>query len=343
MTSQFDIQLSLESDFQTLVTAADRVRRENVGDAVHLRGLIELSNFCRCRCGYCGINADNKSITRYRMTEEDVRQSVPMAIQFGYGTIVFQAGEDLGLTEDFIARQVEWIKSLPTPWGAPLAVTLSLGQRTAAEYKRWRDAGANRCLIRFETSSEKLFAQWHPHDPDGQKRRLNFLYELRDLGYEIGTGFLIGAPGQTPDDWRNDLETIRTLQPDMIGIGPYLPHPQTALGQLPENELVPPTKQNVLRTLALCRLLCPKANIPSTTALAALDKTHGHEDGLCCGANVIMPNLTPGKYRRLYEIYPAKSNTAEEAERFDAILKARIQSLGRVVGCGPGNSPHYAK
>lgn len=323
-------------DITPLLRRANEVREQNVGAAVHLRGLIELSNFCRCRCAYCGINADNKTVHRYRMTESDVRESVPLAIQFGYGTIVFQSGEDFGLSDDFIARQIEWIKSLPTPWGQPLAVTLSLGQRSASAFALWRRAGADRYLIRFETSSESLFAQLHPHDPAGLKQREEVLFQLRDLGYQIGTGFLIGVPGQTRQDWVNDLETLRRIQPDMIGVGPYLPHPHTALGTLPPNTDVLSDKSTVLKTLALSRLICPRANIPSTTALAALDVSHGHEDGLCCGANVIMPNLTPAQYRKLYEIYPAKGATAEEAEKYDAILKKRIVDLGRTVGVGPG-------
>ncbi len=323
---------------QDLYHQADLCRAENVGNQVHLRGLVELSNFCRCRCAYCGINADNKTVHRYRLTESDVHLSVPLAIQFGYGTVVFQSGEDFGLSEDFITRQIEWIKSLETPWGTPLAVTLSLGQRDLSSLRRWRDAGADRYLIRFETSSEILFGQLHPHDPHGLKQREQMLFQLREMGYQIGTGFLIGVPGQTAQDWVNDLETIARIKPNMIGIGPYLPHPHTSLGQLPANTEVLSDKQTVLKTLALCRLICPTSNIPSTTALAALDVQHGHEDGLCCGANVIMPNLTPAQYRRLYEIYPAKGNTAEEAEKFDAILKSRIAALGRIVGRGPGGN-----
>ena len=325
-----------ENKIRDLLREADETRRVHRGDAVHLRGLVELSNYCRCRCAYCGINAGNSSVVRYRMTKEEVLPSLELASRFGYGTIVFQAGEDLALTEEFVADLVRTVKAYPTASGVPFAVTLSLGQRSVQSYARWREAGADRYLMRFETSNPKLFAHLHPHDPDGLENRILALRDLKSLGYMMGTGFLIGVPGQTAQDWVNDLELLDELRPDMVGIGPYLPHPQTTLAQEPVNAEVPADKITTLKTLALIRLLLPDSYLPSTTALAALDVLHGHEDGLCCGANVIMPNLTPQKYRRLYEIYPSKANTAEAAQEYDALLKKRIQALNRTVGRGQG-------
>lgn len=328
-----------ETDSEKLATLwrqADQTRRAHRGDAVHLRGLIELSNHCRCRCAYCGINASNSQIVRYRMTKEDVLPSLDLASQFGYGTIVFQAGEDLVLSEEFISDLVRTVKNYQTISGIPFAVTLSLGQRPIETLARWREAGADRYLMRFETSNPKLFAHLHPHDPDGLENRVQMLRVLKSLGFMMGTGFLIGVPGQTAQDWVNDLDLLNELQPDMVGIGPYLPHPQTTLAHEPPNLDVLADKLTTLKTLSLIRLLLPDSFLPSTTALAALDVRHGHEDGLCCGANVIMPNLTPLKYRRLYEIYPSKANTSEAAQEYDKILKSRIQAIGRTVGKGPG-------
>ncbi len=320
---------------EALWAEADSVRREAVGDAVHLRGLVELSNVCVRRCAYCGIRVDNRSVERYRMTDDEVLDCAARAVALGYGTLVLQAGEDPGLTRDRIADLVRRIKA-----ATPLAVTLSLGERTDDELAAWREAGADRYLLRFETSDEALYERIHPSLPGRKSDRMAILRRLRALGYEVGSGVMVGIPGQTWATLANDLLAFRDLDLDMIGIGPFLPHPATPLGQAPEpaapDAQVPSDEITVLKCVALTRLLCPQANIPSTTALATINKASGREHGLTRGANVVMPNLTPPRYRVLYEIYPDKACVNETAEQCALCLEGRIRAVGRTVGRGQG-------
>ena len=344
------------TDAETLAelwTAADAARRENVGGAVHLRGLIEVSNWCACRCAYCGIRAENTSISRYRMELEEIVESAARALRFGYGSVVLQAGESAARLPT--AWVTEVLRELRRRFGNEFAITLSLGERPEHDYeafRQWREAGANRYLLRFETSNETLFTKIHPGHP-GLKVRLNALRRLREIGFEIGSGVMVGIPGQTWSDLARDIETFREWNLDMIGVGPFLPHPETPLGKsfFAENDpnsdsnsdpnQVPNDELTTLKTLALTRLACPRANIPSTTALAVVDRNAGHELGLSRGANVIMPNVTPAKYRTFYEIYPSKASTCEAAEEFDRKLKERILACGREIGSGPGNSRNF--
>ena len=323
--------------------AADEMRKNHVGDAVHLRGLIEISNFCRRLCAYCGINADNHRVTRYRMTSDEIVASVKQAAQFRYGTVVLQAGEDYGLTKKSIEELIRRIKS-----EFDLAITLSLGERSVDELTAWRKAGADRYLLRFETSNTELFARIHPPLPGStNQNRIELLKRLRELGYEIGSGVIIGIPGQSYDDLVNDLELFRDLDLDMIGVGPFIPHPHTLLGRSENNpafnkfksgEQVPNSELMTYKVVALSRLLCPRANIPSTTALATLNSTDGRELGLIRGANVLMPNLTPQQYRKHYEIYPNKACLSEIDKQFDDYIKMRIKTIGRNIGTGPGSA-----
>lgn len=327
---------------------ADRVRRENVGDEVHLRGLIEISNHCVRQCAYCGLRAPNAALERYRMSADEILACARQAVQFGYGTVVMQAGEDPGLAAEWIAGLVRRIKSQ-----RPLAVTLSLGERSESDLLLWRAAGADRYLLRFETSNRDLYDRIHPPLPGQRSDRPALLRTLRGMGYEIGGGAMVGIPGQTYDDLAGDLELCRELDLDMIGIGPYLPHPATPLGQAAagwHGGLVPPwsgdqapnDELTTYKMVALARLACPRANIPSTTALATLNLAQGRELGLARGANVVMPNLTPTKYRALYEIYPSKACLRETALECQACLAARIASIGRTIGRGRGDSPRRA-
>lgn len=327
-----------ERDLEALWTEADRIRRAAVGDEIHLRGLIELSNHCVRSCAYCGINVHHHDLRRYRMGRAEVLACARQALEFGYGTVVMQAGEDYGLTRQGIADLVRSIKG-----ETGLAVTLSLGERPEADLVAWREAGADRYLIRFETSNRALYQRIHPDLGRTVSDRIAILRRLRQLGYEVGSGIMAGIPGQTWRDLVNDLLLFRELDLDMIGIGPYLPHPDTELGreatsifaetpdQVPTGELI------TYRLVALTRLVCPHANIPSTTALATVNKANGRELGLQRGANIIMPNLTPVQYRALYEIYPAKACVDETAQQCHGCLAARIRSIGRVPGQGPGS------
>ncbi len=343
LTHEDILQLLRSEDknvLEPLWQQADEVRKRFVGEEVHLRGLIEVSNICTEQCTYCGIRVKNPHIKRYRMTLEEILESVRMAQRFGYGSLVLQAGESAAvMPTDWVTEVIKEIRKI-----SDQAITLSLGERPENDWQAYRDwfsAGANRYLIRFETSNPELFQRLHPGHP-GLERRLFALKKLREIGFEIGSGVMIGVPGQTWDDLANDIELFRTLELDMIGVGPFLPHPETPLGrefhENPERRIVPNNEEMTLKTVALTRLVCPKANIPATTALACIDRSMGHRNGLARGANVIMPNVTPEKYRQLYEIYPSKASTAEAAEIFDKILKEKILSIGRKIGKGRGNS-----
>lgn len=319
----------------------DVVRQAHVGPAVHLRGLVEISNHCTRLCTYCGLRAPNRRVQRYRMTVDEVVACAHKAVALGYGTVVLQSGEDPAWTVNTLSTLVARIKA-----ETPLAITLSLGERPRAELAAWRAAGADRYLLRFETSNAALLKRIHPPRRGVQCDRLALVSELRELGYEVGSGVMVGIPGQGYEDLATDLELFRRLDLDMIGVGPFLPHPDTPLGgagaaaqaaggQVPNSELM------TYKVLALARLLCPKANIPSTTALATLNHAAGRELGLVRGANVVMPNLTPMAYRACYEIYPAKACLQEQVDEYDAYLKGRIAAIGREVGCGQGSSPNW--
>ena len=320
---------------------ADLVRREHVGEEVHLRGLIEISNHCLRQCHYCGLRAGNHDVTRYRMTADEVVACAKQAFDFGYGTVVLQAGEDEGLTLDAVAQIVMRIKS-----EASVAVTLSLGERTVDELRAWREAGADRYLLRFETSNSDLFAGMHPPRGGGRPSRMNLLRQLGPLGYEVGSGVMIGIPGQTYEDLANDLELFRELDLDMIGVGPFIAHPATPLGQAEATGAAgqaPASELMTYKMIALARLLCPDANIPSTTALATLNIAEGRELGLQRGANIVMPNMTPPAYRVYYEIYPAKACVRETSDMCNRCITGRIEKLGREIGKGAGASPNLRR
>ena len=316
---------------------ADETRQRHVGDAVYLRGLVEISNFCARQCAYCGLRAGNDRVVRYRMVADEIFGAAEQAVKFGYGTVVLQSGEDYGLSAQWLEDIIRWIKN-----ETPLAVTLSLGERPDRELAAWREAGADRYLLRFETSDRRLFEEIHP--PLGSRKcdRLAILRRLQELGYETGSGIMVGIPGQTYASVANDIGLFHELDLDMIGIGPFIPHPGTPLGSgfnvfPPVNgEQVPATELMVYKVLALTRLVRPDANLPATTALATINKKNGRELGLQRGANVFMPNLTPLKYRRLYEIYPAKACIAETDVKCAGCMAARIGALGRHIGRGQG-------
>lgn len=322
---------------ESLWRRADDTRRRCVGNDVHLRALLEISNHCRRKCAYCGLNAENEKITRYRMTASEIIDAALGAADWGYGTVVMQSGEDPGIETEWMSDIIKRIKS-----ETGMAVTLSLGERDLDELSRWKEAGADRYLLKFETSNRDLYERIHPSLQGIPSDRLQLLRKLRQLGYEIGTGIMVGVPGQSWDDLANDIETLRDLSPDMIGLGPYIPDPDTPLGReysarIDENRLVSNSPVTACKTLALTRLVCPRSNMPSTTALAVSDPIFGHFAALERGANVIMINITPSEYREHYRIYPSKSEIDLEAGR----IVANIYALGRTVGKGRGDSPHF--
>lgn len=329
-----------DDKLQQLWQEANKVRQMRVGAAVHLRGLIEISNHCARQCGYCGINSNNSKIVRYRMTTTEIIECVRKAKQFGYGTVVLQSGEDYGMRRKTIVEIIRQIKH-----ETDLAVTLSLGERPVADLLAFKKAGADRYLLRFETSDKNLFQKIHPPLKSTTSDRIKILCELRNLGYEIGSGVMIGIPGQTYKSLANDIALFRELDLDMIGAGPYIMHPETDLAQESQQTLhcdqVPNTEAMTYKVVALARIVCPTANIPSTTALATLNKKNGRELGLNRGANIIMPNLTPSQYRSHYEIYPNKACLFESAEHCHFCVKNRIETIGRTIGTGQGSRTHH--
>ncbi len=320
---------------------ADSVRRENVGDDVHLRAIIEISNHCVQHCGYCGINAGNQSVGRYRMSFAEVIDCVDHAARLGYGTVVLQSGEDPGLKAQWVADLVRAIKDR-----TGMAVTLSLGERCAADFALWREAGADRYLMKFEAGRPELYAAIHPPLANGAwPDRFAALACLAELGYEVGSGVMIGFPGQTYADLADDIMRFRELDLVMFGAGPYVPHPGTDLGRVRVDVegQTPNTELMGYKVIALTRLVCPSANIPSTTALETI-ADRGRQHGLRRGANVVMPPVTPANYRRLYDIYPSRAGVTKPPEAVLEIVRGQILELGRKIGEGQGPSPrHLAK
>ncbi len=339
--SRGDILAWLREDdparLEALWAAADETRHRHVGDEVHLRGLIEISNHCVRACGYCGLRAANREIERYRMSSDEILACAREAEAWGWGTVVMQSGEDYGLKTDWIADVVRRIKA-----ETGLAVTLSFGERPEEDLAVWREAGADRYLLRFETSDDELYKLIHPDLPGRRSDRMEILRTLQRLGYEAGSGIMVGIPGQTYASVADDIDLFRGMDLDMIGIGPYISHPDTPLGdqswarEIPAGEQIPSDELTVYKVVALTRLVCPEANIPSTTALATINKVDGREQGLQRGANIVMPNLTPPEYRVKYEIYPDKACVNETAEMCRGCLQGRVESIGRVIGSGPG-------
>lgn len=331
-----------ESDSSRLTAlfgCADRLRAAVVGPEVHLRGLVEIGNRCVRSCLYCGLRRESHHLRRYRMEPEEILDAARRARALGCGTVVLQSGEDPSMDAGWLSEVIRRLRG-----EVGLAVTLSVGERAPADYAAWRRAGAERYLLRFETSDATLFVRLHPARPGlPPSDRLAHLRVLRELGFEVGTGSLVGLPGQSRASLADDLALLRDLDPDMVAVGPFIPHPGTPLGRgRPRGagrEQAPATEEAALVVLALARLSCPDANIPSTTALAVAGD--GHEAGLTSGANVVMANVTPAAYRRLYDIYPGK---ASDSEADSALGPARLlERLGRPLAEGPGGRRGSAK
>lgn len=311
---------------EAIYMAADAARARTVGNDVHLRGIIEFSNVCKNHCWYCGIRCDNDHLERYRMPEDEIVETAKNALRWGCGTVVLQSGEDPFYTADVLVRLLRRIKT-----ETALAVTLSVGVRTRDELAALREAGCDRYLLRFETTSNALFSAMHPDE--SFEHRIRCLSDLRELGYQVGSGFMIGLPGGTPEMIANDILFATRLKLDMIGCGPFLSHPDTPLAEKPLLD----DRSVYYKTIALLRLLNPDAHIPATTAFDALEPD-GRNLVLRRGANVFMPNVTPGKYRRLYQLYPNKPCVDEEGAACAICVRGRLAQLERPLGTGPGHS-----
>ena len=316
---------SKESD-QSLFAAADRKRREIYGDEVYLRGLIEFTNHCRNNCYYCGIRCGNKSAERYRLGKEDILACCDEGYRLGFRTFVFQGGEDPFFTDDKICDIVYAIRSR----FLDCAITLSVGEKSKESYKSFFDAGANRYLLRHETASEEHYRRLHPENMSLANRK-RCLFDLKEIGYQVGSGFMVGSPYQTTDNLIEDLRFLQSLKPDMIGIGPYITHEQTPFSSFTNGGV-----ELTLRLISVLRLMFPYALIPSTTALGTLHP-QGRELGLKAGANVVMPNLSPVEVRKLYSLYENKICTGEEAAQCRGCLERRISEAGYKAVTAIGN------
>jgi len=313
------------SQLNQLWTMADQVRRERVGDTVHLRGLVEFSNDCCRTCLYCGLRHPNSELLRYRMGTGEVLACAENAARLGYGTVVLQSGEMPSMPREWLGKL---IRKITLNYG--LTVTLSVGERSEDDYRYWYDMGARRCLLRFETGDGELYRKLHPIGPSGPIDRIKLLLKLRRIGYNIGSGIMVGLPGQTLESIAEDILTFRDIELYMVGSGPYIANPQTPLGKTTAKERASRISARVSllarKVLALTRLVCPEAHIPATSALATVDKD-GLLLGLQCGANVIMPRLTPEKYQQLYRIYPTP--TYAHGPNSPSRAKSVLERLGR--------------
>lgn len=300
-----------------LFKAADRVRKKYVGDEVHLRGLIEFSNICKQNCLYCGLRRDNKNIKRYRLKPEQIINFAKNARNLGYRTVVLQSGEDDFFNVERMTKIIKSIKQLD------IAITLSIGEKTREEYKAYKEAGADRYLLRIETTDKELYEKLDPNMSHENRKRC--LKDLKELGYEVGTGCLIGLPGQTIESIADDILFFKEIDADMIGVGPFIPNPDTPL----KNEKGG-TFELSLKVMAITRLLMPDINIPATTAMETLN-VNGRLIALRSGANVVMPNVTEGEYRKLYALYPGKICINDTPTHCFSCITGKINSIGRPI------------
>ena len=299
-----------------LFAEADLVRRQVYGDTVFVRGLIEFTNYCKNDCYYCGIRSGNSHADRYRLTEEEILSCCREGYALGFRTFVLQGGEDLYFTTERICSLVAAIHAA----FPDCAITLSIGEKTREDYQAYFDAGARRYLLRHETADPAHYEKLHPASMSLANRK-RCLYDLKEIGYQVGAGFMVGSPYQTTAQLICDIRFLQALSPDMIGIGPYISHAQTPFAGQPNGSLA-----LTLRLLAILRLL-PYALLPATTALGTI-APNGRELGLKAGANVVMPNLSPVRVRKKYELYENKICTGEESAQCRTCLEQRVKAAG---------------
>ncbi|MDY2789950.1 MAG: [FeFe] hydrogenase H-cluster radical SAM maturase HydE [Lachnospiraceae bacterium] len=309
--------LNGEEEDTALFQRADLVRRSVYGTDVYVRGLIEFTNVCRNNCYYCGIRRDNKNVDRYQLSGKEILDCCKEGYELGFRTFVLQGGEDPSYTDDGICRLVSRIKTAYPD----CAITLSIGERSRKSYERYFTAGADRYLLREETANETHYKSLHPQEMKLSDRK-RCLYDLKDIGYQVGAGFMVGSPGQTKEHLLEELSFLWELKPDMIGIGPFIPHQDT-----PFREKTAGSVTLTLRLLAILRIMFPYVLLPATTALGTLDPL-GREKGLKAGANVVMPNLSPVSVRKKYELYDNKICTGEESAQCRHCLNERVKQAG---------------
>ena len=309
-----------------LITLADRIRREYVGDGVLLRGLIEFSNVCRNTCTYCGLNRYNSRLHRYRLTRQEILAAVGNIRRAGIKTVVLQSGEEDNLDSGWLRQVIEEIKS-----DFDMAVTLSVGERRREDYELWKEAGADRYLLKIETFDPGLYAALHPGM--SFENRIRCLQDLAELGYQTGSGDLVGLKGQTVRSLAGDVQFFKQGSFDMISVSPFIPHPQTALAGEPAADLT-----MTLKMTALARIVSRNAHIPATTAIGSLHGRDERPKALAAGANVLMPNFTPAPYYRYYEIYPNKRCVSEDVAARAGCVEQMVAAIGRRADYGRGDS-----
>lgn len=320
------IETDDEAAAKLLRERADEVRRKSYGKKVFLRGLIEVSSYCKNDCLYCGIRRSNKDADRYRLSREQIMSCAESGYELGFRTFVMQGGEDSAFTDDFMCGVISELREKYPD----CAITLSLGERSFESYKRMKDAGADRYLLRHEAADGELYKKLHPAEMSLENRK-SCLFQLRELGYQVGAGFMVGAPYQTTDSLIADLRFLQELKPQMIGIGPFVPHHCTPFAD--ENG---GTLGLTLRLLGILRLMFPKVLLPATTALGTI-APNGRELGLQTGCNVVMPNLSPVNVRKKYDLYDNKICTGEEAAECRMCLQRRIEAAGYEVAVERGD------
>ncbi len=315
-----------DEDISYAMDLARQTAQARFGKKVWFRGIVEFSNICKCDCRYCGIRCSNHQVSRYRLTADDILACCAEGYEGGFRTFVLQGGEDGWFTDERLCAIIRSIKrSFPD-----CAVTLSLGERSRESYQALFDAGADRYLLRHETADEDHFRLLHPEHQTLQNR-MRCLWDLKDIGYQTGCGIMVGSPGQTPKTLAKDMAFMEALQPQMIGVGPFLPHKDT-----PFRDEKPGSVELTLFILALCRLMLPSVLLPATTALGTAE-SDGRVRGVLAGCNVIMPNLSPAAVREKYMLYDNKAGTNLTAEQGVALLREQMSGIGYEVAIGRGD------
>lgn len=311
---------------------ARAIAQRHFGNSVYIRGIVEFTNICRNNCYYCGIRCGNANVERYRLSKDEITACCEAGYSYGYRTFVLQGGEDPYYDDDRMCDIVAGIKQNHPD----CAITLSLGERSYASYKRLFEAGADRYLLRHETADEKHYSMLHPAELS-LKNRIECLYNLKEIGYQVGCGCMVGSPFQTPEHLAKDLLFMAEFKPHMIGMGPFIPHHDTPFRDKPAGTL-----EQTLMMLALCRIMLPNVLLPATTALGTIDPM-GREKGVLCGANVIMPNLSPRDVREQYKLYDGKICTGEESAECRSCLERRMERIGYKIVIGRGDHPDMRK
>ncbi|MCK5675391.1 MAG: [FeFe] hydrogenase H-cluster radical SAM maturase HydE [Verrucomicrobia bacterium] len=337
------LSITGKDELQALYDCAYFIKEQYVGKIAYFRGIIECSNLCMKDCYYCGIRKSNKNVERFQMDEEEIFKEAVWAYEAEYGSCVIQSGERKD--EAYVSMIERVVKRIKKATKGKLGITLSLGEQSEETYRRWHEAGAHRYLLRIETTNPELYAKIHPADHLLEERK-ECLAALRRTGYQVGTGVMMGLPGQTMEDLANDILFLKEIDIDMVGMGPYIPHSDTPMGQ----DIPPYTDEQKkaalelgLKMIAVTRIVLKDINIAAATALQALEYT-GREQGLRCGANVIMPNVTETDYRPKYQLYDNKPCTDENSSMCRGCLSGRIKGIGETVGFGEwGDSPHFHK